>query len=123
MEKPRNTPRPIQGKRSSSKRRKKAAPHREYDYDYLLVRLNKIIEERFGGISGFIKSKEYAEAGYTDRDDSKIYTYLSLPKDGGAKRVKSFPTLQKIYEILEGVELKKEIRIERVMVITTKNKL
>ena len=91
----------------------------EYSYEELLIKIREVIQERFGSLAKFTASEEYRDMGYSPKQAQNFYTYLSLPKEGTKKKTKSFVTIQKLFKILLGTELKSEMVVTRTMTLFT----
>ena len=104
-------------------RSRKAAPKKKHVYEYedLLRHIRKHIDAEFGGVTAFLNSDSFVDSGFVDtkKERAKMSTYLSLPKDGEASRVKSYPVLKKLYKHLLDVNVASEIVVSREQTLVT----
>lgn len=102
-------------------RKKAATKKHSYEYEELLRYIRKHIDERFGGVTAFLNSDSFVNAGFvdTDKERAKMSTYLSLPKEGETSRVKSYPVLRKLYAHLLNIKVDSEIVVTREQTLVT----
>lgn len=95
----------------------KEAVEKRIDYEFLLRAVNRVIEAKFGSVTQFLSSPEFKATGFKESERQKVYTYLSLPRDGGEKQVKSVPVMARLASKLLGIELEPHIEVKRTQVI------
>ena len=92
---------------------------KEYDYDDLLIYLRAVLEAKYEGLTGFLRSDKYKDCGFSTepKELARMMTVLSLPTKGTKKKVRSFPILQVLFKELVGIELTNRIEVIRVQKI------
>lgn len=97
----------------------------EYTYEGLLAKLREKIDGEFGGVTAFLKSKEYKKLKFEDSATmrGRMMSVLSKPADGERKKVRSFPILQKLYSGMFGIELKSKVKVIREQIFYTDDKI
>lgn len=108
-----------------SSKPKKIEQPTQYSYEYLLRHIRSHIDKDLDGVAGFLNSPKFEECGFknTPNERAKMFTYLSLPKEGETVKVKSFPVLQKLYNTLLGVSLESKMVVTRTQVISSEAKI
>lgn len=114
---------PVRGEVRSRKKADVEEQKFEYSYDEVVDKLRLRIDEEFGGVAKFLESELYKETGLGEskQDKAKMFTYLSNPTEDGTRKVKSFPVIQKLLEVIEGATSTKTTeRIVRTVIVTNK---
>lgn len=85
-----------------------------YEYDVLLKKIQKVIDEEYGGTAKFVESEKFLEIGFKDTktERANFFTYLANQTDK-TKTVKSVPVLKKLFKGLLGVELTSRVEVIR----------
>ena len=90
---------------------------REVSYLELLKELNAKIHEKFNTVSEFLESDTFTNLGFTDEEKSKVGAYLSIPKEGNSKAVKSIPFLKLMMKEMMDVDVHHKVVVTRKQVI------
>ena len=88
-----------------------------YSYEEFLVMLNERIIEEFDSVTSFLNSKKFLSLGFTEDDKKKVGSYLSIPKKGGKKKVKSLGAIEKVAKGFK-IKFESEVEVERRVKIT-----
>jgi len=87
-----------------------------FTYVGFLKKINSDLKEKYGSITKFLNSEDYKRCGLESENPKKIAGYLSVPKDGNDKKVKSTPVSQKIAKFL-GYDIEVKIKVEKTVTI------
>lgn len=82
-------------------------------YMDVLRELNAHIIREYKSITGFTRSPAYTKCGFSADEAPKIVNYLSLPKDGADKKVKSLPVMVILYRVLLSRKLSFKVIVTR----------
>ena len=97
-----------------------------YEYEDLVIQLRKHIDKEFGGVANFLITEKFDKMelfNTTKEGKAKMFTYLSLPAEGEKSRVKSFPTIAKLYKELLDIELENVITVVKTQKIYSNKKI
>lgn len=97
-----------------------------YEYEDLVIHLRKHIDKEFGGVASFLETEAFDKMrlfNTSKEGKAKMFTYLSLPAEGEKSRVKSFPTIAKLYDKLLDIQLENSIQVVRTQKIYSNKKI
>lgn len=97
-----------------------------YEYEKLVIHLRKHIDGEYGGVASFLETEKFSKMklfNTSKEGKAKMFTYLSLPAEGEKSRVKSFPTIARLYKELLDIELESKIEVVRTQTIYSNKKL
>jgi hypothetical protein len=86
---------------------KAVAEPKEIGYEEALDYARALVVQKYGTVRQFLDHEDFTKkCGFALTETHKVATYLSKPTEGGEKKVKSAPFLNKLLGGLVGVEFK-----------------
>lgn len=91
-------------------------------YEGVLQYTHKKLIDKYGSITAFVGSEDYVGIGLEDTESGRanVLSYLSLPRNGGDKKVKSIPVIKTILKKIFNIEIESKVEVTRKTTILMK---